>query len=45
LEWLDHPAQVAELVDIFEELHLILKQPTQELAASAIMQTIEQSGT
>jgi lipid-A-disaccharide synthase len=42
LEWLDHPQQVTDLVDIFNELHLILKQPTGELAAQAIAKTIAQ---
>jgi lipid-A-disaccharide synthase len=41
LEWLDRPAQVAQLVDIFEELHLILKKPSDELAAQAIEDTIK----
>jgi len=40
LEWLDRPNQVASLVSIFEELHLLLKQPTEELVAHAITQTI-----
>lgn len=41
LEWLERPQQVAELKEIFEELHHILKKPTAELAASAIAQTID----
>ncbi len=40
LEWLDHPSQVAELVEIFDELHQILRQPTGQLAAQAIADTI-----
>ena len=40
LEWLDRPNQVASLVSIFEELHILLKQPTEELVAQAIAQTI-----
>jgi len=40
LEWLDHPSQVAELVEIFEELHEVLRKPTGELAAQAIADTI-----
>jgi lipid-A-disaccharide synthase len=40
LEWLDHPSQVAELVEIFDELHQVLRQPTGELAAQAIADTI-----
>jgi len=40
LEWLDRPNQVASLVSIFEELHILLQQPTEELVAQAIAQTI-----
>jgi lipid-A-disaccharide synthase len=40
LEWLDRPNQVASLVSIFEELHILLKQPTEELVAQAVVQTI-----
>jgi lipid-A-disaccharide synthase len=43
LEWLDRPSQVAALADIFEELHVILKKPTDELVAQAVAQTIELS--
>jgi len=40
LEWLDRPQQVESLVSIFEELHDILKKPTEDLVAEAIAQTI-----
>jgi lipid-A-disaccharide synthase len=40
LEWLDRPNQVASLVSIFEELHFLLQQPTEEIIAQAIAQTI-----
>ncbi len=43
LEWLEHPAQVAQLVDIFEELHHILKKPSDEIAAQVIEETIKQA--
>ena len=43
LEWLDRPSQVAALADIFEELHLLLRKPTDELVAQAVAQTIELS--
>ena len=41
LEWLDHPAQVAQLVDIFEELHHILMKPSGEISAQVIEDTIK----
>ena len=40
LEWLDRPQQVESLVSIFEELHDILRKPTEDLVAEAIAQTI-----
>jgi lipid-A-disaccharide synthase len=43
LEWLDHPEQIAQLVDIFEELHHILRKPSDEIAAQVIEDTIKQS--
>jgi len=43
LEWLDKPKQVADLVDIFQELHLVLRQPTGALTAQAIAQTLTQN--
>ena len=43
LEWLDKPKQVADLVDIFHDLHLVLRQPTGALTAQAIAQTLTQN--
>lgn len=41
LEWLDHPSQVDQLVEIFDELHHLLQKPTGELAAQAVVETIQ----
>jgi lipid-A-disaccharide synthase len=43
LEWLDRPAQVAQLLEIFEELHIILRKPSDEIAAQVIQDTIQQA--
>ena len=40
LDWLDQPVQVAQLAEIFEELHLVLRKPSGEIAADVIAQTI-----
>jgi lipid-A-disaccharide synthase len=40
LNWLDSPNRVKELIQTFNELHLTLIQPTGELAARAIEQTM-----
>lgn len=40
LEWLEHPSQVAQLADIFLELHYLLKKPSSEIAAQAVEDTI-----
>ena len=41
LEWLDRPQQVESLTSIFEELHDILRKPTEDLVAQAVAQTID----
>ncbi len=41
LEWLEHPTQVTQLVEIFEELHHILKKPSDEIAAEVVEDTIK----